>query len=32
LAQVVADVTGCLVLCLKNDIEANFGDIILAKT
>jgi xylulokinase len=28
--QVVADVTGCPVLCPKNDIEANFGDIILA--
>lgn len=28
--QVVADVTGFPVLCPKNDIEANFGDVILA--
>jgi ribulokinase len=28
--QIVADVTGCPVSCPKNNVEANFGDIILA--
>jgi ribulokinase len=28
--QIVADVTGCPVVCPQNNVEANFGDIILA--
>lgn len=28
--QIIADVTGCPVVCPKNDVEANMGDVILA--